>query len=392
MAVAVSKADLLANAEERRAVEEFVRSGVSDVLGVDGEELPLFMVSTREPASLAPLDRYVKERVGEEGVWLKLRSPLGVVERLLTGCEEEVHADEKVWRLKAETLREVEAANADYRKSAMEELERAQLKVANTFLRMQDRSLRWIAEFGSLFKGWDWIQGPAQMQRRYQDEVWTDVKEEIERSLVDLLDGLADVRTRHLRRIQSRLQRTQDDLESASQHQVLRTLQASTADILASQQAPSSPSSSSAISSALGTSLFASAALNTGALSLAVSSLLSLTVLDLTMLSSGVLALAGLGLMPWRRRVLADAIRVKGREMQERLVAVMRTEAEAEVERVEKRVKRGFEGLVREVESEGSRVQAAQRELVAVRSQWREVMGEVEALQPNRASADLRAA
>ena len=256
---------------------------------------------------------------------------------------------------------------------------------------MEQRSLRWIAEWGSLLRATDWLRGASQMQQRYTQEVWQDVKEEIERALIGLLDGLSDARSRHLRRVQSRLKEAQDDLEHGSNHQTLRALQASTADILASQQAATSPSSSSSISSALSTSLFASAALNTGAVSLAVSSLLSLTVLDLTFMSSGLLAIAGLSLMPWRRRQLGEVIRMKAREMQERVDASVKAEVESEIERVERRVRRGMEGLEREVEKEGARLSSAQHELTERRDQWRLLLREVEALQPNRAALPVSA-
>ena len=381
--VVVGKVDLLAGKEERDAVERYVREGVDSVLHL-GDDLRVLMVSTRDQASVAALERFIKERVGVEGVYLKLRSPLGVVERVLEDAEGTVQREARVWRLKADMLEEVQAAAADYRKAATDEMERSRHRVENIFLRMQDRSIRWIDEHGSLLQAGEWLRGPSQMQRRYNDEVWTDVKEEVERALVSMLDGLSDCRTRHLRRIQSRLQQTQDEISEHSHHSTLRSLQASTADILASQQAPTSPSSSSAISSALSTSLFASAALNTGAVSLAVSSLLSLTILDLTFLSSGLLALAGLSLMPWRRRQLGDVIRGKGREMHERLAAVMKVEVEAEMDRVDRRVRRGMEGLVREVDKEGARVKAARQELDELRAEWRDLTQQVEALQPNR--------
>ena len=381
--VVVGKVDLLEGGEgERRAVEAYVREGVNGVLHL-GDDLRVLMVSTREPQSVAALERFIRERVGVEGVYLKLRSPLGVVERVLDDAEGEVQREVKVWRLKAATVEEVREASADYRRAALDEYERSVQKVENIFLRMQDRSIRWIDEHGSLLQVGEWLRGPAQMQRRYTEEVWTDVKEEVERALVGLLDGLSDCRGRHLRRIQARLQQAQDELEH-SNHQTLRSLQASTADILASQQAPTSPSSSASISSALSTSLFASAALNTGALSLAVSSLLSLSILDLTFLSSGLLALAGLSLMPWRRRQLSEVIRVKGREMHERLAAVMKVEVEAEMERVDRRVRRGMEGLEREVDKEGVRVKAAKQELDDLRAEWKDLTQQVEALQPNR--------
>ena len=136
VAVVVSKVDLLANADERRAVEEYVREGVGRVLRVDGpDELKVFMVSTREEGSLAELERYVRERVGEEGVWLKLRSPLGVVERVLAEKDAEVQRDARVWEVKRDMLKEVEAAQVEYRKAAMAEYERTTHKVENVRLR-----------------------------------------------------------------------------------------------------------------------------------------------------------------------------------------------------------------------------------------------------------------
>lgn len=121
---------------------------------------------------------------------------------------------------------------------------------------------------------------------------------------------------------------------------------------------------------------------------MAVSSLLAMAWLDVTMISGGVLALGGLGLMPYQRKRLGEAVKGKGREMEERLKAVMKVEVDGEVERVERRVRRGMEGIGREVEREGARLKVARSELQQLQAQWKEVMQAVEALQPNRAAQE----
>ena len=384
--VAVTKADLIATAEDRADIERYVSRGVEEVTG---EQPTVVSVSTRDQPSVDKLSDCLLQIIRDERAVLKLSSPLQVAERVLREAEEQLQAMRAAVSVKAGMVREVQQANAAYRREMQAECERGWTRVQNVFARLQDRSERWLQQHGSLLSLLEWLRDD--MQDKYTKEVWTNVKAEVEAALVSMLDGVAERSSRHVRTVSGLLQETEEALSHSSggrQHLLLQSLQSGTAEILDASVTPAAATSPAAISASLSSSLLASSALSVSSLSLLLSSSLSLLpFVDVTGIASGLLAVTAAGLMPFRRRQLTEALRVRRQEVEAQLRGRINSEVEREADRVVRGIESGIAAVIREADRGQQAVDSAEAELASLRAAWRQLMTAVDAIRPAAAAA-----
>ena len=373
--VVLNKVDLLAPGQIEEQVA-FVRDGVERLLGFRPEVFP---VSARLAAQdrgspewnasrFAPLETFISSTLDERGrLTLKLETPLGVAERIARTYA--MAAEEKLAVLVADAalVESIELQLETYREDMRREFNHRLDEVDNVLHEMSARGVEYLDQTLRLGRLFDLFR-----QRLLRDEfervVVADTPERIDRISQDLIDWMVDQDLRLWRAVTEQVDRrrgasTYGPAERLAgsfeydRHALLGTLGQTARGVLQrhDHQREATQLASSVRDAVTRASLLEAGALGLGAVSMAI---VGSAAADVTgLLAAGVMAGAGLWLLPRKRTQAKKQFRDRTEQLRARLMAALRDEFQRELERSIQRIRDALAPYSRLVRSERERTQ-----------------------------------
>lgn len=402
--VVVNKVDLLESTAAVDQVLEFVQNGLRSTLDfsppVFGVSVRLARVARDTPDAAAARALVAASHVGElrsyvfgaldeeERLRLKLATPLGIADRLLSKYEG--LTAERLDSL-ADDLRLVENVDAQIDLYA-EDMERAAglriSEVENVVHELNDRGERFFEETVRLGRVLD-LLNPERTRGIFEREVVADTAERIDRVVTDTVDWFIESEARLWRQVSALVRQRQtasvglneDPDVIAARRDVLHAVADRTRSAM---RGFDREREAREIGQAMRDAVAQTAIAEIGAVSLgaAIALLFGTAMADVTGLLAATLA-AGLGLyiLPARKRQALSAFRAKTEELRARLVRALRTQLEREVAGSAERVRDAIGPYTRYVRAEGGRLEAQWSTLKTLRDRVGKLRGEVEAPQ-----------
>lgn len=337
----INKGDLLEGAAARDEVTTFVRTQVHRLLGFEPE---LFVVSARAglraPDSEAAkgfrhLNDYLRSTLTQpQVVTLKLTTPLGVVGRLVDEHWKTVTERLQVLAEDAEAVRQVEQQWSGYQSQMQTEFESQRARVENNLLQMSLRGEAFLDDRMRLFRIGSMLRGRA-MRDAFEREVVADTPERIAAHVQEVIDWLVEREHDVWRRTALELGRRRQTaaLRDAAQEaiggfaynrkQLLDNVGAQADSVLRGYDRTAE---AERIAASVQESVAMVGLVEVGALSLGLvlKTLLTTAAADATgVLAAGLLGLAGLAIIPWRRSVAKKEFRRKMGDLRARLAATL---------------------------------------------------------------------
>lgn len=204
--IVLNKIDLLHTTDELKAVTNFVGENCRTLLGFEPEIFPISAqiaqkarmengpdaIQTWEKSRFGPLEHFLFDTLDEaERVRLKLLTPLGVMQRLLT---ETRHVVEQRARLLAEdalTIDTIERQMQLYREDMERDFNLRLGEVENIILEMRERGDRFFDDTIRLGRIFD-LMRPERIKGDFQTQVVGDSERRIDHSVQQLIDWMVE--------------------------------------------------------------------------------------------------------------------------------------------------------------------------------------------------------
>jgi len=398
----VNKVDILDTDEQRREVERYVRDHARETLGVTPD---VFLVSAKraerareagddaelEASGVPALSRAIAERLGAERPRLKLLSPLGVAQRLVS-----VHQDQLAARLAlltddSDSLQEIDRQSKQFERDMRREFEAHTLRVKEIVRGVKERGDEFLDDVVR-FRRIPKLLNSKAVQEEFEERVIKDTEAQLERTLSDLVDWF----------IQRNLQFWEDVMRfvseraSAAEERVIGTVggrfeydrRALVSSLGERAQEALDTYDDAAEARRLADDL-QQAVLRTGlfnvtgiGLSAAVLAFISTAALDVTGVMLG-LTLVGVGLLvlPRQRAKAKRDLAAKLRELEEALVAGVSAQFDEELKRSQERLAGAISPYTRFVRSELDRLGDLGQQLDEMSVRLASLRSEVEALE-----------
>ncbi len=405
--VVVNKIDILENEAAINQVVDFVRDQATMVLGVVPQVFPISVRlaqrariddrQNHEAAHLlaasrfAALEDFILRTLDErQRLLLKLSSPLGVAERL--GAAYEAGVQERLDLLQDDfvTLEHVETLLTAYAADMRRDLRLRLRGMENLLHELRARGDRFFEEmirFGRLF---DLLNG-ARLRAEFERVVIADTHHRLEEEVSALIDWLSERNHQQWQDVTAYLNRRADrhgdrivgaiggrfDLDRQT---LLRSVGHRAREIVASYD---HRAAADELSTAVKNALATMGAVELGALGLGTLLLHLLTrALDpLGLVAAGSLALAGLFILPARRRAAKNDLDARIEAMRERLVATLTTECEHQIDATVQAIREAISPYTRFIRVEFDRLTALQRELHTVATTLRHIRSQLHSLE-----------
>lgn len=337
----INKGDLLEGATARDEVATFVRTQVHRLLGFEPE---LFVVSARAglqaPASGAAagfrlLNDYLRSTLTQpQLVTLKLTTPLGVVGKLAEEHRKTVTERLQVLAEDAQAVRQVEQQWSGYQSQMQAEFESQRARVENDLLQMSLRGEAFLDDRMRLLRIGSMLQGRA-MRAAFEREVVADTPERIAAHVQEVIDWLVEREHDVWRRTALELGRRRQTaaLQDAAQEaiggfaynrkQLLDKVGAEAEGVLRGYDR-AAEAERIAVSVQESVAMVGLVEVGALGLGLALKALLTTAAADATgVLAAGLLGLAGLAIIPWRRSVAKKEFRRKMEALRARLASTL---------------------------------------------------------------------
>jgi small GTP-binding protein len=383
--VVLNKADLL-DPHELEQVVAFIRDNARDLLGITPEIFPVSArqaqrarsednAETRQASGFDTIERYILETLDEEQrVRLKLLSPLGVSQHLadkyLAVAEnrlETLHED-------LATLDNIDRQLDLFREDLREDFKYHLTEVQNILHEFELRGMQFFDDTIQLQNIWQ-LRKSDWLREAFEREVVGDLPDQIEGRLNGLIDWMIDKNLRLWQAIMDYLQRKRvpehrdgligdvggsfDYNRGALLESVSRTAQ----DVVATydREAEARMLSEDIRSAIVTTGLAQAGALGIGGLILAAT---TIAWVDLTgILAAGLISVAGLFVLPAKRRQLKKEFHEKIVDMRERLVQTMQRQFDSELEQMLARIREAIGPYTRFIRAQREQLSTIQRDL-----------------------------
>jgi len=405
--VVVNKIDILENEAAIHQVVDFVRDQATMVLGVVPQVFPVSVRlaqrariddgQNHETARLlaasrfTALEDFILRTLDErQRLLIKLSSPLGVAERLR--AEYEAGVQERLQLLQEDfvTLEHVETLLTAYAADMRRDLRLRLQGIENLLHALRARGDRFFEEmirFGRLF---DLLNG-ARLRAEFERVVIADTHHRLEEEVGALIDWLSDRNYHQWQDVTGYLNRRADrhgdrivgtiggrfDLDRRA---LLQSVGQRARAIVASYD---HRAAAEELSTAVKNSLAAMGAVELGALGLGTLLLHLLTrALDpLGLVAAGGLALAGLFILPARRRAAKNDLDARIEAMRERLVATLTAECEHQIDATVQDIREAISPYTRFIRVEFERLTGLQTELDTVATALRHIRSQLHTLE-----------
>ncbi len=380
----INKGDLLEEPAAGEEVEAFVRTQVRQRLGFEPE---LFVVSARAglraPASKAAegfrrLDDYLRRTLTQEQlVALKLASPLGVVDRVVAQHERAAAERLRVLAEDAKALEQADELRTRYEAQMQAEFESQRARLENDLLQMTMRGEAFLDDRMRLLRIGSMLQGRT-MRAAFEREVVADTPERVAAHVQEIIDWLVEREQDAWRHTALELGRRRDSaaLQDAAQDaiggfayrrkQLLDRVGGQAETVLRDydRTAEAERITASVQESVAMVGLVEVSALGLG---LVLKALLTTAAADATgVLAAGLLGLAGLAIIPWRRSLAKREFRRKMEQLRARLASTLEESFRRELDR-------GLDRLRQAVAPYGAFVLEEERRLHAVLSDLEDI-------------------
>ncbi len=337
----INKEDLLEGDAARREVEAFVRSQVHRLLGFEPET---FLVSARaglrmpeseEAEGFRRLRDHLRTTLTQRHlVALKLSSPLGVAGRLVGDYQQTAAARLRVLAEDAETIRQAELQWSSHERQMQAEFESQRARIENDLLQMSLRGEAFLDDRMRLIRIVSMLNA-RMMRAAFEREVVGETPEKIAAHVQEVIDWLVEREHDVWQRTALELGRRRETaaLQDAAQEAIggfaynrkhlLDRVGAQAASILRAydRAAEAERITTSVQESVAMVGLVEVSALGLGLL---LKALLTTAAADATgVLAAGLLGLAGLAIIPWRRGVAKREFRRKMQELRQRLASTL---------------------------------------------------------------------
>lgn len=204
--ILLNKADLLRTPEDKIRVVAFVRDNCKQLLGFEPD---IFLVSALqaqrsrtaighdaiqlwENSGFSAFEDYLFRTLDEaERVRLKLLSPLGVMQRLLTATRESVEQRAKLLEEDARTVASIEEQLHLYQEDMTKNFAHRLGEIENIVLDMRGRGDRFFDDTIRLTRIFDLIQG-ERVREQFEHDVIGDSAGRIDQAIQDLIDWIVE--------------------------------------------------------------------------------------------------------------------------------------------------------------------------------------------------------
>ena len=379
---ALNKVDLLATPDDLRAQLDFVAAGVRQLLGFEPEIFPVSARRARaalglaDPAErsrewdasgFAELEAYLQRTLDDVGrVRLKLLSPLGVAERILTEQRAATSARLAVIRDDLRTSEQIDRLLDLYVQDTRRDFEPRLADLENVIRQLAERGNDFFEDTVRLGRVWDLFHA-ERIRGEFEREVVADTAEQIDRRVQDMIDWLVEQDVRLWRSISAELDRRRaaggDPAQAAvtgpfetDRRAVLQGVATRAREVL---QRHDHRREAEDIGTAMREAVTQAGLLQVGAVGLgaALVGLIGTVAADVTgLLAASVLAGVGLFILPMRKRRAQTEFRERTDELRERLTESMREELNRQLDASVQRVRDAIAPYDRFVRAERDRL------------------------------------
>ncbi|HBY94329.1 MAG TPA: dynamin [Chloroflexi bacterium] len=415
--IVINKIDLLATEQECEAVVQFVRQNAVRLLGITPEIFPLSArkaLRAKEsrqtrptaapaeagapptpgengsvPPEFGALERYLLETLNQESrIRLKLASPLGVALRVAQQYEQKAAGRLQLLNEDLTTVEQVERQLDLYRRDMAREFESHLLRIDRILGDLEDRGEQYFDETFKITRIFSLLNSSA-IRQAFEREVVANTPEQIERQVQDVIDWMVERESRQWRAMARQLgQRHKTEfLEGAAQEaaggfeynrrQLLQNVGQATAQVVARYD---KSAEARALVDNVQASLAQVAILEVGAVGLGavLKAVLVGAAADATgLLAAGVIGVAGLGIIPYKRQAAKKDLRVKLDRLKAQLHQVLHEAFETEIEHSVHRLNDAVDPYSRFVRTEHERLTGIEHELETVQGNLRELRAQV---------------
>jgi small GTP-binding protein len=379
----INKIDILQEADALGEIEEYVASNAKKALDLAPEIFPVssqlaLKAKMGEPALWAPsrfeaLENYILETLDEESrLKLKLLNPLGVGKHLSSQYGEYFENRLKLLKDDLALIKDVEGQLEMFQKEMLESFQLRMSDIVKILLEMEQRGEDFFTEYIRLARIFDLIK-KEKIQQTYEEQVVSDVPEQVERRVTAIIDWLVDANLRQWQAITDHIATgrqkykdrmvgdigsfiyDRDRLITSIRDEANRVIdtydRAREADEIARR-------SQNAVA--------ATAAISAGAVGLGtlVAILATTMATDVTgILLAGVMAALGLFIIPTRRRNAKREMREKVKTMRDQLTESLTGHFTHEIERSLQQIRDTITPYTRFIRSENEKNQQAHKTL-----------------------------
>ncbi len=204
--IILNKIDLLRNAESLNQVIHFVNENCKNLLGFQPEVFPVSALTAArsreaighdaiglwEQSRMGGLENYLFHTLDEaERIRLKLLSPLGVMQRLLTQTKDAVQQRASLLAEDARTVETIEEQQRLYREDMEKNFTHRLSEIENIVLEMRNRGNHFFDETIRLGRIFDLIQG-ERIREEFEREVISGSDTRIDQAVQELIDWLVE--------------------------------------------------------------------------------------------------------------------------------------------------------------------------------------------------------
>ncbi len=401
----INKLDILPDEEAVERVTDYVREQAQELLGVTPE---IFPVSVRwaQEAKFNPnrpgaaqllaasrfqfLEDFILERLDErERLRLKLENPLGIVGRLVNAYMQEVDERLKLLSEDLKTIAHIDEQLEAYLADMRHDFEFRLHRVDNLLLEMRARGDAFFEETIRLGRFFD-LMNASRLKAAFEKQVIADTPRRIEQEVDALVDWMVDRNYRQWQAITSYLnQRAQEHGDrivgqvggefNLNRQRLLTSVSRAAREALASYD---KAAEARKLTQSVQTSLAALGVVQVGALGLGAVLLHIFTrALDpLGVIAAGGVAIAGLFILPARRRAAKRDLEAKIETLRADLHDALTKQFEDELARSIQEIREAIAPYTRFVRSEQAKLEQVKADLAAIEKEMFELREIVRAL------------
>ena len=403
--VVINKIDILEDEAALNQVVDFVRNQSVAVLdtvpeifpvsvkmaqqakmGMFGKPVHELLQASRFPA----LEEYILDRLDQqERLRLKLASPLGVAERFQQTYQDRVKEQLALLQEDIGALEAIDEQIVGYETDMRHDFTYRLSRIDNILFDLRARGDDFFEETIRISRFFDLINA-SKLQVEFDQQVMADTPQRIEQEVNELIDWMVERNYRQWQDVTEYLN------QRASQHSdrivgeiggrfeinrqvLLQSVGRAAREVVATYDMDSAARE---LSESVKTSLAAMSAVEVGALGLGAILLHLLTrALDpLGVIAAGGLAIAGLFILPARRRSAKNDLDAKIEELREKLHETIETQFERELARSTQEIREAIEPYTRFIRVERDKLVGVQGQLDEVSVALRDLHSQIHAL------------
>ncbi len=384
----INKLDILPDEASVDRVVGYVREQAQELLGVSPEIFPVSVrwaqeakfnpnrpgaSSLLEASRFAALEDYILRRLDEkERLRLKLENPLGVTQRLAEGYRQEVEARLQLLAEDLKTIDHIDEQLDAYQQDMRHDFQFRLHRVDNILLEMRARGDAFFEETIRLGRFFD-LMNSARLKAAFEEQVIADTPYRIEQEVHDLVDWMVERNYRQWQAITGYLnQRVQvHDARivghvggefDLNRQRLLKSVSRAAREALSSYD---KAAEARKLTQSVQTSLAAMGMVQVGALGLGAILLHIFTrALDpLGVLAAGSVAIAGLFILPARRRAAKRDLEEKIQVLRQELHQALSQQFETELGRSVQEIRESIAPYTRFVRTEQAKLTQVQADL-----------------------------